>query len=269
MDWYTIAYHNEEHYLRKYLEMEFDPYDYSNDVPDFLEARFIEFEHDEGMENYEIGEKWIEQASEEELTQFKEYILSRSDLDDGDAPGYIHLSDPKQLKAGWLVHFTDEPWSIEKRGFIYGHEDFRGIGLTTWKSEEGRKKRPGFNFAFRADSRYSTWAANKGGYGKHAVVFWSSGIEAYHSGDEEDQVIFWGPSVRKDIIFPIYNEGDWYIEGEDGRRLIEGREFDFIVDWVIANYRTLQQIKAKVRNKVLVQDRKRKLDQNKVKETVV
>lgn len=251
MDWYTTAYHNEEVYLYHHLKQGFDPYDYAYRVPEFLEEKFIEFDHEKDLENYEVGEAWIEQASESDLKAFEEYVmrLDSYDVTGADAPGYISLSYPKQLKPQWLVHFTDEPWSIQKHGFIYGHEDFTGIGLTTWKSEEGRKKRPGFNFAFRADSKYPTWTANKKKYGRHAVVFWCSGVEAYHGGDEEDQVIFWGPSVRKDMIFPIYYDGDWYVESDDGRRIIEGRSFDFTVDWVIANYRMLQNIRNKRQRK--------------------
>ena len=233
-------------YLRNYLRSGFDPWDYVDYVEDFLNSNDIDF--DESIDSEEIGEKWIQQASPEDLETFKNYIENRNPNSyiESLEPAYRHLDFRRIQNPGWLVHFTNEPWSIVKEGFIYGHEEYSGLGLTTHKTEEARKKYSGFNFAFDADSRGASDAAGSGKYGKHAVVFWGSGVVAYHWGDEESQVIFWGPSVDRNMIFALYKDsGDWEVVAENGRTMIYGKSFDEAVDWVENNYRMLQQIREK------------------------
>lgn len=262
MTWYkrykfAQYYNNETWYLNKYLKNGLDPYDYYHRVEDFLEQQ----EGDEEYQDYidqmrshpdpmDYGQQWIERAAPQHLEAFKSYMENQHD-DDADAPAYRHFDSPSFLKPTWLVHFTDDPDSIASSGFRYGHDDYRGLGLTTWKRD--RKKYPGFNFAFEANSRYADRAAYSGKYGQHAVVFLSSGVEAYHGGDEEDQVIFWGPSVNPQGIYPIYQDRyskEWYVPGNNSnpeeQPMVKG-DFDGVVSWVINNHRMLDNIRAKQR----------------------
>ena len=149
------------------------------------------------------------------------------------------------VKPTWLIHFTDDPDGIAMNGFKYGHEEFRGLHLTTYKGD--RMKFPGYNFYFDTDNeRDYRSTARQGKYGKHAVVFWGSGVEAWHSGDEERQVVFWGPSVRKDMIFPVKNDyGDWTVFGWNDRELYKSESIEDAVNWIINNYRMLQSIRDK------------------------
>ena len=235
-----FSYDNEMSYLRDYLRNGFDAYDYTHRVFEFLENEGEAFNEDDIDGSY-----WVDNATSEQLKSFKEYITSHPEDEGINTPAYQHLDFKKVQKAGWLVHFTNNAYNIVKEGFLYGHEEFTGLGLTTWKSEEYRKKYSGYNFAFDIDSKYAKFASGSGIYGKEAVVFWGSGIKAYHWGDEEDQILFYGPSVKKDMIFQIYqSNGQWVTEDYNGR-IMKGGSFEEVVDWVTHNYRTLQQIKKK------------------------
>lgn len=119
----------------------------------------------------------------------------------------------------WLVHFTDHAWKIVRDGFKYGSEEADRLGLTTWRKKHG----PGYNFAFELDDvkRYSTDNASyrrKQKYGQQAVIFRSPGNKIFHIGDNEPQVIFYGPSARRPFI-PVSKDQDldkWVINTDSG-----------------------------------------------------
>ena len=252
MNWfkkYKTAYDNETAYLNKVLENGFDPYDYEYEVASFLDEFDTDFTPtNNDAEPYEIGEEWINQASKENIKKFEEWIDNRhpNSVDESFEPPSRHFTGNEIIKPQWLVHFTDDAGSIEQSGFQYGHDDYRGLGLTTYKSEKGRKERPGFNFALEL-GRYANFTAAEGNYGKEAVIFWGSGVKTYHSGDQQDQVIFWGPSVNPNMIFPIYKNGEgWYVEMANGREVnLDDPSFENVSDWVTQNWRMMQQTQDK------------------------
>jgi len=120
------------------------------------------------------------------------------------------------------------------------------LALTTHK--RNREKNPGYNFAFEEGSRDAKNVASDGKYGNEAVVFWGDGVKAYHSGDEENQIIFWGPSVDTRMIFPIRivdGDSDWAVYHSDrGTPMVQG-DFPEITAWVIDNYGMLQNLHGK------------------------
>jgi hypothetical protein len=250
MSWYNkykTAYDSQMANLRDLLKNGFDPYDYTYEVLAFLEKSGDPEEIFEGfdiseMEDYEIGELWIEKiATPSDIKDFEEDVAYNQNLDSSISPSSRHLKYEKVQTPGWLVHFTDDPWGIEKNGFAFGHSDmYSGLGLTTYKND--RKTEEGFNFAFPAFSRDAKKAAYDRKYGKHAVIFWGSGVNAYHVGDEENQIVFWGPSVNRSMIFPIVNRGDgWSVEDDTGRVLISNKDYLDAAGWVEQNWRMLQQ----------------------------
>lgn len=244
MDWLEkYAYNADIGFLNKYLNTGFDPHVYYDQVENFLDSEGIE--HDDDFDK----QAWLDNADQKTLEEFKEYISKHShEMYGADRPATEYFSGAKIEKPGWLVHFTNDPDSIASDGFMYGHPDTIGLGLTTWKSEQARKREPGFNFAFETGTRDADFAASKSKYGKHAVVFWAGGVNAYHSGDEENQIIFWGPSVRKDMIFVIEKrDGEWVAPDATGRERKRG-EFNDVVSWVEDNYRLLQNIEKRVGN---------------------
>jgi len=236
-------------YLKRYLAGGVDPYDYSHLLPDFLEGRPEMLPPGKTLEDYEDEpELWIDDASEEQLQTFKEYAEDHPLSPDMpyEAPPYETMFGPELVGPTWLVHFTDSPAELGAEGFAYGHEDFMGLALTTWK--RNRQSRPGYNFAFLADSGYARRAARGHRYGQHAVVFWGAGIRVFHSGDSEEQIIVWGPSIKKNMVFPVYCDGhydQWYVENDYDRELYRG-DFDKVVTWVENNYRMLQAAREKI-----------------------
>lgn len=104
-------------------------------------------------------------------------------------------------RSTWMVHFTNDAYSIGRKGFQKGVDDMDRLGLTKY-AEEDTKANGGYNFAFTAkNKRNIEWAASEERYGKELVMFQNSGVECYHNGDEEDQVIFWGEDVDpRDIV---------------------------------------------------------------------
>ena len=146
------------------------------------------------------------------------------------------------------VDFTDDASGIAQNGFRFGHEDMRGLALTTWKNEKFRKANPGYNFAFILGSREARNAARDGKYGKEAVVFWGAGVKAFHFGDEESQVIIWGPSINNSLIFPLVkNYDNWVVYNpKTDHTMIESEEMEDVAFWIVNNYKMLQNINEKI-----------------------
>jgi hypothetical protein len=179
----------------------------------------------------------IQQDHPELFDKFSEWARERvfSELDPHEQPNWVSMEKAGVVKPDqWLVHFTNSPWYIARDGFEYGHEEEQGLAYTTHK--KNRTKGPGYNFAFKAGSRDASFKASKKTYGKEAVMFRCGAIETYHNGDDENQVIFWGPDA-KDIV-PIYDAGgDWQvIDNRTERPLFTSEIFDTVVDWVERNF---------------------------------
>jgi ribosomal protein S18 acetylase RimI-like enzyme len=105
----------------------------------------------------------------------------------------------KELKSSWLVHFTDaSPLSILKEGFK--GRDYFGIGLTTQFKKDAN---PGdLAFAYPINKIKEMFR-----YGNNAVVLKvPECLEAYHIGDEEDQIIFDVNKVTK-MFGLMYKKG--------------------------------------------------------------
>lgn len=122
----------------------------------------------------------------------------------------------------------------------------------------------GYNFAFVADQATNREALYYLGHlddAAGAVMFKADGVEAFHYGDTQYQVIFWGPSARN--IIPIFhlnveesgivgfsddpdyeddylaNRGDfncWCVIGKNNRMLYCHEQIEKIIDWVERNY---------------------------------
>ena len=168
----------------------------------------------------------------------------------------FHTSDPNTplftmadyeglVKNSWLVHFTDNAFSIAREGFTKGvtlHE-WERLGLSTHFKTHGE----GFNFAFTLKD-----ADHEGTkYGKQCVMFKASGIKIYHHGDGEHQVIFIGATAT-DLV-PIY-EGDsgWIVEGNGFKQMFKGESLSSVLNWVASNYDQFKSQLAKNPNQRLL-----------------
>ena len=190
------SYGPETVWLKRYMQGR--SLDLSNHVHEFLawpgseevldrlgvDAEALEREGEDGT--YETAYRVEQGMTEDEKEGFADYLMQN---DPGDAPTWAHFDAPRMLRPDtWLVHFTDDGYDVARKGFRYGMDDMTRLGLTSWFNKES-KKFGGYNFAFVADGRSASSAASAKKYGKQAVMFRSAGVEAYHWGDMEDQVI--------------------------------------------------------------------------------
>jgi len=231
----VAGYSSELGMLRQILKEGYNPYDYDQNLNEFLE--------DEGIDIAEgKGANWIEGASQDELESFEDWNQDHplSESDPYYAPAYESMDYEGTGSPKWQVHFTDDPYGIASSGFEYGHPEIDGIALTTWKKD--RKKRGGFNFSFDADS-----VPNQTSYGKNAVIFPTGAINVFHHGDQEHQNIFWGPTTDPLMIFPVMNEGeDWVIYDWNDREVFRSGSLRDCVGWVERNWRQLLSTREKI-----------------------
>lgn len=174
-----------------------------------------------------------------EREKFSNYLYNYlMQHDPANAPSWMTMDSPKILKREtWLIHFTDHVDEIARKGFTIGMDDMTRLALTTHFRDTA--KSGGYNFAFPANSRYADNAAAAGKYGKHAVMFQAAGVKVWHGGDEEDQVVFWGPSIPKNtLVFLTRTEDGWGVETRSGhpREFIYQGEFRDVVNWVEKNW---------------------------------
>jgi len=147
----------------------------------------------------------IEQVvSEDDKQRIGEDLVQQGN--DSPSWAFLDLVTPTLLNPNTpLVHWSNSAWEVFVKGFQHGCWDVERLGLTTYYGNRG-KSGPGYNFAFLADSGEAENRKRK--YGKQAVLFRSSGVETEHCGDEEIQVIFWGPSITSMVGYLECDEND-------------------------------------------------------------
>lgn len=251
--------------------------DYAYDIPEFFNNdrdAIMELSDDEldVLEAYKNN-----QADEEDLLKLLEnhpdikeafgHFCRSIAYQDNRAARYIYdYNQDVYSNNQWLIHFTPNPGEIALNGFTKGTQDMEELGVT----HGSQRYEEGYNFAFIADKATNNEARyylGHDGYGNlddnaGAVMFKADGIEAYHGGDCQDQVIFWGPSARN--IIPIYHgnveemsyvgwdyddienpdkfykhRGStdcWYILGKNNNLLYCNENIRKIITWVKNNY---------------------------------
>lgn len=221
--------------LIDYLNQGVDPYDFGYLMEDWNSARAA------GLDNQ------VDLLTEDELKEFTDWLQEEGHNKvmrevSADSPSYLFFSDARAAKkGGWLIHFTNEsPFT----SFEYGAPGTE-LGLTVHfvnrkrnkaecpQHEDGSIYDTLYAFAFALDSRDWRGAARK--YGRNAVIFQHDyGVQAYHSGDDEEQIIF--PICREYNAIPVFGvdavTGGGTVATQDGER-----EFDSwqeIVAWATA-----------------------------------
>lgn len=164
------------------------------------------------------------------------YNVRNYGYDDGEVPSWSFFEYLGVVKNQWLIHFSDDAWSIAKYGgFKHGMPNMEMLGLTT--NYNKKMKSGGYNFAYKIDD-FDSYGADhsmrrKGyKYGRDAVLFQASGVYAWHYSDQEPQVIFWGPSARNIISIEDGETKEWAVSDLSGNRLYEANDLSDIVDWV-------------------------------------
>jgi ribosomal protein S18 acetylase RimI-like enzyme len=201
---------------------------------DFLEHRHPDLmkylppsEH-EGLDDYSV---FPENVMAEFRGDYLEYDSSIAS--DPEAPTFLTVDFLRDVNEEWLVSFTDAAKAIAAQGFKYGISDPGMLALTT-QFTDNAKKNGGYNFAYAANDPRHYRKGEK--YGSQFVVFKASGILAYHHGDEEPQVIFWGKDAHDFVPVMQDDSGLWTIYDGEGEPLFESDDIKGAVDWVINNY---------------------------------
>lgn len=154
-----------------------------------------------------------------------EYFF-RNEVDYYEWPTWLEMDFIRIVKNEWCIHFTEYADDISKEGFTSGTEDISRLAFTRAGQQ---KPSAGYDFAFLIDDRNVDF----NNYGSKAVIFRTSGVLVRHYGDEQDQVIFWGPNVKSFI--PVENDGDWIVYGQKGQVLFRGENPSDVAIWATEN----------------------------------
>lgn len=217
-------------------------FEFSFKFGDFLKKNNLEKKHlrlyNAILNNKKIDIAKIKNQNPDLFKKFVDYLKNDEKIE----PSPL-LSDyfrsPRFIEKRWLIHFTDSfPTDIAKNGFK-GVLNFESLPFTPRKVSEEE----GFNFAFdlsdyvRDGALYDIHGRRKWKYGEHAVLFRAEGIKVYHVGDNEMQVIFWGPSAE-DIIPISYdkaNEIYGVFSEKNHDYLYHSRDLADVVKWAVEN----------------------------------
>ena len=150
----------------------------------------------------------------------------RNKVDYYEWPTWLEMDFIRIVKNEWCIHFTEYADDISKEGFTSGTEDISRLAFT---GAGQQKPSAGYDFAFLIDDRNVDF----NDYGTKAVIFRTSGVLVRHYGDEQDQVIFWGPNVKSFI--PVENDGDWIVYGQKGQVLFRGENPSDVAFWATNN----------------------------------
>ncbi len=182
-------------------------------------------------EDHKLFGEWL-------MTNYKKYAVN------SDWPSWEYFTYHGIVKNQWLIHFSDYAPDIAKEGFKKGVFDIERLGLTTWLGDQD-KNYGGYNFAYTlqdfakyGQDRYDGPDVWK--YGKEAVIFRASGVRVWHSGDEEYQTIFYG-NTATNINYLEHYQGEWWIEGKNGRKLVKFDDLEQLVPWFTDNYSQYQK----------------------------
>jgi hypothetical protein len=153
------------------------------------------------------------------------------DYEEGHTQHNFSINNKGKLlpRQTWVGHFCSDAESIAREGFIFGESDPYDLGLTMHKSDAARHSSPGYNFGYELrhlfKNWHTSWNSRRGGtkYGEELVIFQTSGVSATHYGDQEDQVIFWGPHVEWVIAITKAPVEDYDRHSEDDYAVLDNR----------------------------------------------
>lgn len=234
--------------LRNYLRMTDDDKTYeklranSYYFPDFLDEWAAQHDFEIDQDTFHMIRGYADNYNWDGITAILEYVFGDEYWDvindflieideyaDVRPPTYDVMDYKRVVKNEWLVHFSDNAEDIARDGFRRATYDMDELGYSNAKEDEG------YCFAFSADY-VNDWNANK--YGREAVLFRASGVEGYHYGDEEKQVIFYNNDA-KDIVYLHHDSayGEWYVESDITGNVIHSADrVADLIQWVIANF---------------------------------
>ena len=190
---------------------------------DYLIQDFMnEYDIDDDIDEYDV-DAFAEVLSDYDM--YDEFIrYCERNADDQDLPSWCHEMYCRVVKNEWCIHFGNDSQSIAENGFTSGTDNIEKLGITGRRDNMG----VGYNFAYLVNDRNVDLSK----YGDEAVIFRTSGVLVYHFGDEEHQVIFWGPYAHDFIPIKQGYGGydDYEVYGLDGQVLYSGKPSE-IANW--------------------------------------
>lgn len=232
--------------LRHYLDSdELDPYQYEFAISDWAITTGTKVDADATYDN----------LTPVQQQQFKTWL--NTDFDQSQLPPELQAPNTYFTSAAlvsprdWLVHFSNNADDIWYHGFTRGayDDDLHLTKVTGTSTDTGP-----WAFAFYAQSRDASAAAQSHKYGNDAVLFQSSAaLEAWHNGDEEKQIIFDRTELRPRhlVLLRRLDSENWYV-GEESHPYSQG-SFDIAVAWAIANYTQYRHVLTRRTTEALTQ----------------
>lgn len=211
-------------------------YQFPYKIIGFIDDQCDEFEDFQELWEYEneIENGFDEEAIERFVALLKEHGLSRAfegyiqyNTNYEDLPTWMSCDYQGVVKNEWCIHFTNDAESIARNGFTSGTDDVNRLGYTTRSS----KMSSGYDFAYPIDSPN----VDMGNYGDEAVLFQTSGVKVWHYGDQEEQVIFYGPYAKNFIPIVRDESNNWCIYDKHDERVLVSGEPSQLVLWAINN----------------------------------
>jgi hypothetical protein len=154
--------------------------------------------------------------------------------DDWNAPIFLFLEFEKIVYNSWMIHFTDDAFTVAWKGFKKGVLDIEKLAYSKHLSE--KRKPGGYNFAFDVNNY-------KVEHGREIVLFQATGVKVYHFGDMEKQIIFWGETAKN--LVPIRKNTDidvWSVgENKHGYGLYKNESLDEVINWTIRNFNSYRK----------------------------
>lgn len=193
--------------------------------------RYSEFENllNDGEFDYEdesLVEMFLNMLEENNLC---DHFVSEMQniVDYYELPSWCTMDFNRIVKNEWCIHFGSDSETIAKEGFTGGTPEIEHLAYT---NAGVQKSSAGYDFAFLINDRNVDY----NNYGDEAVIFRTSGVEIYHYGDNQNQVVFWGPNVKSFI--PIHQDnGDWVVYGQNGQVLVRCGRPSEIALWATEN----------------------------------
>ena len=214
-----------------------------DDVVEYIDSLVEKGELEDNIwdwDDYEFSETVSELVFKNERW-CEEFLEDAKYTNDGyEMPLYLSSDYEGEVHNEWLIHLTNNMYEVSRGGFNVGIEDYNDLAYTPDRGGTKWKYGPGYNFAYLASD---AWRAKD--YGTDCVLFQASGIKIYHYGDQETQVIFYGPSARN--LIPIYRDKqgyycEWRVEScQNGNVLYQSDKLGDVVDWCINNFAQYQK----------------------------
>ena len=200
-------------------------------IPDYIKQvhyRYPEFDEifkdEDDIHDDEKIEQFIQLLAQNKMCEHFISIMQDLVEDYSELPAWLSVEFIRPVKNEWCIHFTKDADSIAREGFTGGTPYVEKLAYTNAGQDKSGR---GYNFAFLLGDR----DVDYNDYGNQAVIFRASGVLIYHYGDNQDQVIFWGPSVKSFIPIKYDGmQGDWVVEGQKGQILKMGKPSE-IADW--------------------------------------